>query len=449
MANVGGFEFTGSNALIDQANQQIQQLRNSNDLNSQLAANSQQVINAIFSSPEIRKAKETEAALSEALGSVQKEAGESDIDFSIRQNNAVRDRLASVDPNIAVQANDNIIQLNSEKLEQRRLKVGVEADELELKNALQTAVDSKTPVIFRRNAVGDLTAVASLDPDSTPDEINAKIAQLQDARPDEQFVVGSGLDRLKIEDISLTKGGGLNRSDIGDIEEAIDNTATLFFNGNTFMDQMLEAPLSLTAGAESLREAGSFIQGVRRIAGNFGADEIEAEEDAELVQEIFQRTGFNETIEDLGVESGVSRGLVLNMAYTLAKTLDPGGRLSDQDVEMAIDMLIGGGDPNALKKLLRARFEEAAFSAEGHETRIRAGGVNGQVGIDKYARFTAQRESFFEKLDEFERIIDSGGLLQHHRSAFGKSRVPSGDGSAAETDTDAPAPIKFKVRRVD
>lgn len=435
MANVGGFEFTGSQALEARAQQAIQQMRSSGDLNQQLAANSQQVIGALFGSPEIRKAKQTEAALSDALTSVKKEEGESDLDFQIRQNNSVRDRMAAVDPNVAMQANEKILRLQSEKLEQRRLKSNADLSDLELNNALQTSVDSKTPTIFKRGVDGQLTAVAGLAPDATPEEINAKVQELQSAQPDSQYVVGSGLDRLKIEDLKTNSMGGLNKSSVAKIEEAVDATASLFFNGNTFMEQLNESPLSLTAGSETLQQAGGLLAGVRRIAGNFVQNDEEAQEDAGLLQDVFERTGFLEEVEDLGVDSAISRGLVLNMAYGLAKTLDPGGRLSDQDVEMAIQMLVGSGDPNALKKLIRARFEEAAFNAEAHRTRVMGGGLNGRIGVDKFSRYEEQRDLFFEKLDEFEEIIDSGGLLRTKTDVFGKTSQSNNK----STDSEGPS----------
>jgi len=444
MATIQGFEIETPQEVMARMQERIDQMRTSGDPNVVNAANSQQVITALFGTPETRAAQNTQDELTAALGSVSKRAEESEAEFQVRQQTAVRDKLAGVNPQVAVQANENIIRLQSEALEQRRLKVGIDTGELELKNALQTAVDSKTPVIFKRNAAGDTTAVGNLDPEATPEEIEAERSRFASADPSHTYVVGSGLDRLKLEDARFNKRGGLNNSTLADYEGALDETAALMFNGSSFMEQMIEAPLSLASTAESFATAGSFVQGARRIAGAFVNSDEEAESDLKLADQVMARSGFLEQAEDLGLESAVSRGLVLNMAYSLAKTLDPGGRLSDQDVEMAIQMLSGNGDPNALKKLLRARFEEAAFRAETHKTRALSGGLNGAVGTEKFNRYAEQRDRLFGLLDEFETVIDNGGLMQHHRGAFGKTRTAERNAGTPSDTTTAPK-LKFTI----
>jgi len=426
----------------------IQQLRTGNP-EQQRAANSQQVINAIFSSPEIRAARAKEQALAGALKSVERKEGESETDFQLRQQVKVREQLAGIDPKIALQANDNIIKLQSQALEQTRLKQGIDEKEFELKNALETARDSKTPYIFRRNAMGDTTPVAKLDPKATPEEIDAELQRRQAQDSTHTYVVGSGLDALKLEDYSTNSTGGLNKSSLDRIEVDLVNGAVLMRNGQSFLKQMLKSPLAFTAGGDALAEGGSFFTGVARIAG----DLVQSEEDAKVDQSRFNRviskTGYLQNARQLGIESAVARGLVLNMAYTLAKSLDPGGRLSDQDVEMAIQMITGNGDPDALKVLLRERFEDAAFKAKQHRTRALSGGLNGQIGLEKWQSFEAEEEKFFDLLEEFEQLIDDGGMAVRHQSAFSRANTPRKDTGGDSTESEAPAPITFKVKRIN
>lgn len=434
MGTLNGFEIETPQEVMGRMQEQIFQQQGANNPNARNAANSQQVINALFGTPEVRKAQATETALSEAMSSVKKKSNESEAEFQVRQNTAVRTGLAGINPEVAMQANDKIVRLQSEALAQKRLKVGLDSDELDLANSLQTTVDAKTPYIFKRNANGDTTAVAGLPADATPEEINAKLNELQQGDPANSYVVGSGLDRLQLEGLRTNRFGGLNKSDLGEIESMIGETAVLMRNGGTFLTQMIEAPLSLTSGAVSFADTGSLIQGVRRIAGAYIQSDDEANRDGQLVQDVLERSGALEQMEDLGIESGVSRGIVLNMAYTLAKTLDPGGRLSDQDVEMAIQMITGNGDPTAIKKLLRIRLEAAAFAAEGHQQRATSGGLNGSIGLEAYNRFEAERDNTYALLDQFDEIIDAGGLAQHHRGVFGKSEQERID-TASESGT--------------
>jgi len=67
---------------------------------------------------------------------------------------------------------------------------------------------------------------------------------------------------------------------------------------------------------------------------------------------------FNLNLYDFGTMAAVSAGVqsnILNLAYSIARINDPGGRLSDRDVQTAIEIITGGDVPQTLVKLKQTR----------------------------------------------------------------------------------------------
>lgn len=68
---------------------------------------------------------------------------------------------------------------------------------------------------------------------------------------------------------------------------------------------------------------------------------------------LFSNPSFNQKAQSLGVEAVVLRSQIVDLAYTIAKAKDPGGRMSNQDVDRAAEIL-GGAlmDPVAGRQVL-------------------------------------------------------------------------------------------------
>ena len=449
MATINKFEVETPQEVMSKFQEQLHRMRSSNNPQAVNAANSQTVISALFGSPELRKAKATESALQGALGSVSKSADESEVDFQVRQQVAVRDAMVGVDPSVAVQANDNIMRLQSQELSNRRLKVGVEGDERSLQNAIQTSVDQKTPTIFKVLPDGQMVAVNSLEADASEEEVESLRSSLAEADPGHQYVTGSGADRLKIEKVETSKsevGGGLSKTGRRKIEQELEAGAAVMRNGVMMLNELAESPLSLVKGAETYAGATSLGQGMRRLQAGLSDEELS---DAQVSEQLgwLERAMTSEQAESLrrmGVNSAVANGLVLNLGYTLAKSLDS-GRLSDQDVDMAIRMITGNGDPLALKRLLRLRFEEAFNKNKTHKLRAESGALNGAVGLDKWNTLTADHGRMQEALDRFDKVIDEGGFSISLGEKFGASSNAARK-AAKEPAKSSPKKIKFTIR---
>ena len=437
MAIVNGFELTTPTELRAQAQARLDQMRAQGGQAAQ-AANSQQVISALFGSPEIQKAQETQSALSDAMGSVTQETGESDLDFQTRQQVAIRSAMVDVDPNIVMQANDNLVGLQAQALANKKLQVGTASDENDLKNAMQTTVDGKTPVIFKMDPDGVMEPIKTLQPGATLEEVEAaKEKALQD-NPEGRFVTGSVLDIYELEGVSLTSRGGIPGSKMRAIEEELEGSQSFMFSAGQFLEQMITAPQALVGGKDLIAEGAGFATGVKRLISNFMPDDPEAQDDDfEIIERWFGEDGAKLTV--LGIESSIAQGMVLNMAYTLAKSLDSGGRLSDQDVDMAIQMITGRGDPESLKRLMRIRLDGVRNKTETHKMRAQTGALNGAIGLDKWSRYEKAMTSTYDKLEAFDAVVDKimgEGGLANFKPAFAGDAGGAGSGAKVPSQTD-------------
>lgn len=431
MANVFGFEVETPQEVLARINARIDQMRASGDPNVVNAANSQAIISTLIGSPELRRAKATEKALSEAIQSVTKAEGESETDFQVRQNAEIRSKLASVNPQVALQANDNILKLQSEALQQRFLSARADTAEESARSAISTSVMMKTPTFFKSKN-GQLTVASSLSPDATDEEINAELTRLQQADPEGRYVVGNGTDRLKIEDLGLSESGvELNKSSKIKIAEQISAADSTMFEMDRFLKKIQDSPRSLVTGAETLAQSGSLIEGGLRIAGDvlnvytgrpLANSEADVRGDVGLVDSIIGSTpGFGERIRAAGVDSAVARGMILSLAYSLARTNDS-GRLSDQDVEMAISMLTGSGSPQAMAALFEERLVALDRKMGSNEYLAMNGAINGEDGIKRWNRYQESKAKAFGSLEDFKNLLENGGLLAKNPSVFGKAR---------------------------
>ena len=416
MSEFGGYDFDTLEELKSIAKMRVDKLRAGNE-QQQMAANSQQVIDAIFGSPEIRKAKRTEEAIMEARNSVERKEGQSEEDYQIAQEEAVRDALAKIDPSVSVQANQRILALNQAKLQRVALEQGNRAQQLDIERTEREAKASATPVIFREDKDGQRTAVERLDPKLTPAERDAVLRKYQEADEENDYILGSGLDELKIED-DATNPYKLNASTIGERQDSISDSSRFMGSASALFEHLLEDPLALAVGGEVAADAAGLLTAVKRFAGEL----LPWQQDQDIVEieEGFRKGDFENAISGMGIASSVARGLALNMAHRLAKALDPGGRLSDQDVTMAIQMLTGKGNPDDLIKLMRARMDEINEGTDLLESDIDSGAL-GPIGQGRWEKYQAKRERAYALLDEYTELAKKGGLLTTYRSKFGKA----------------------------
>ncbi len=89
-------------------------------------------------------------------------------------------------------------------------------------------------------------------------------------------------------------------------------------------------------------------------------------------------------------------------AYSIAKAMDSGGRLSDKDVEIAMDMILGDKSPEAIVKLLQDRLGITTARNEA----LRMGMANGflghgEVGMSLVEDVEREQNNFAELVTQF------------------------------------------------
>lgn len=415
MATIGGFEIETPQEVQARIQAQIERLRSQNPE----AANSQVVINALFGNPELRAAQEKQKQLSTALSSVKKAADESEIEFQMRQQQAVRERMANVDPSLSIQANENLIRLQAEQVELESAGLSRDKKKEDLAETLYVNTQKKRPVIFKFK---DGVAIPLPGNYETIEEARAALEAKQAADPTGQYDIGNGLDALKLDDPNAGKTlGGLNRSAKTKYMATITANTRLSRKLGIVADKVAKDPLSLSSVNEQLAEGGDLVNSVAKVFGDFLSDSEEvvrgdksildvANEDAALVDAKLATPGVLRRLQEEGGFGSEVRATVTELAYTLAKALDPGGRLSDQDVEMAIEMLTGNGDPNVVLALFEERLAEARNDTATAFDYAINGHLDGDIGIQAMNRFTKAQEEAAEALLRLNEELRARGL---------------------------------------
>lgn len=419
MAQYSGYDFTSSLELKAKANEAIQRMRQSGDPRQMMAANSQQVITALFGSPEIRKAQQVEKTITNTLDSIKKNEGESEYDFQVRQQEAVRNNLAKVDPQVAMQANERIIKLRTEEQQQRKLKTTNELGDVELDLALRDAKLAKDNVLFEVLPDGTKRPIKRLSPDQ--EEAMIEMEAFMAANPKMAVDLGSGLDVQQLEGTysRLTGGTKVNNSQVTKMVEGITAGKQFALGMNNTLKRLNNSELlSLNPYIQSGSTKGSQIVGTFKALENAYSAELDqsrdgylgAEAEAALAKTKLDKVDIAlQQMTDQSIDSAVLGSQIKAMAYSLAKALDPGGRLSDQDVEIAMEMLVGEGNPDSIRDLFEQRLMLTHSGIMYNLDRAMSGELGRTPAQAEAAKLEAER--FYEAQ---EQVFDQLLILQEN-----------------------------------
>ena len=344
----------------------------------------QKAISNLFGSPELKAAKAKQQVLEEVQKSTTKMDGEDDFDYQLRLAETIREKAAEVSPELALQANDQILNLRNSQLQQRRLKGQVEMEDIKLAEAKDVAVLSKQGWVFERQKDGELRPVRKLSDTQPSEEDLARFEELRQENPN--LVLGSGLDVLKIENLLTGRGkggSGINNSTQQKHLEGLTATKGFARDVANFATTLAEDVEALGLGRDVAGGLDAAMAMSERLQSQLLEDAKDPESALKSANEAFDRV-FGE--QGLTTASALAKAQVKAMAYKLAKALDPGGRLSDQDVEMAIEMIIGSGRSGVIEKLLRERLASTYEGIEASIDLANAGLVFGDVGIREVER---------------------------------------------------------------
>lgn len=372
MASIFGLEYNTPSEIKAARNQRWE------DLKAQVAANpdalaaisAQQAMQNLAPDAEVTRAAELQKRLRKVTEENQQLEGEDDFDYQVRVSKRIRDSVADLNPELAIQANENVLKTSRLKQEMQKLKTQNEAERLALDEEIYTARQKKSRVIF--GSKNGQNIPLKKFPPGTPDEVVQAALEGYKEEYGKQFQgfdIGNGLDFDELDEFDDGSGSGRGRSGLtaNKMDKLVDEITggKQYFNGvNDLIEDLIVdkdalaafvSPLGGTLNAlknawdTALDEGINFFldEGYTPDAAKRKAQAERDNLDALVNQSINER--------NYGQAANVVQAKVKALAYQLAKAFDPNGRLSDQDVNMAMAVLTGKGDPDELFALLASR----------------------------------------------------------------------------------------------
>lgn len=142
------------------------------------------------------------------------------------------------------------------------------------------------------------------------------------------------------------------------------NTLNLINDLATVLDQGRDSPTLAGAIADLVNTGIYQVKSANKL---FNFQQNYPTEYSETINYIQNKHGS--VLDKISSDRGVATSTVMRLAYSLAKQQDPGGRLSDKDVDAAIEM-IGGSGANVDKRLSVLESLHKSLSGQ-HETYLK------------------------------------------------------------------------------
>lgn len=346
MANFGGFEMETPQEVLARTQAQRAAAIQGGNIFQQRSANIERALDVLFGPPGMRDAQRRQDAIKRAQAAVQpKQPGEDQLDFEMRDLAAKRDAIADLAPDVASQINLRLLELGEAKLQRQRLlaqdrrateKHNVEMAAADREARLEKLLAGNTYVLDTSN--NSAVAFDLLDPSQT-----AAFEQ-EKSKPGRRVITAAQAFQLFLQDdaqaaalrLALTKADnevGGSKVTYKELEKLSGGLLDLHATADRIFNVFDSNPDVLTGGskgAAALDKVATELGAAGRIASG-GVTKEGTPIDSWLKQNSIQNTRM--------------QGLVIGLAYSLAKTNDPGGRLSDNDLKMAVQM-VGGDNPN-------------------------------------------------------------------------------------------------------
>ena len=381
MAIIKPFEFTSSKELVEAKQAQVNEMLQSNDLNQQRLGSSQAFINALFGDPSVKKAKATEDAIKESM-SLEKEEEEDELDYQTKILENIRSNTSSVDPNVALQANQRILGLKKEKEARELLESQESRAKNEEKRKQQESFrkqkeyeDKNTWIIANTLADGDFSPSKTYAYGTDINDVLFDMERMQQENPKQTFRLISLFDATKDERVPTSASLANNTpyskkvvsADVGTIQTAV---STL----NSFMplmeqlsgaeNSLLNVKINSKGEVESgpvnnffkgITNLGNEIQNAFNILGNEGveaADGTITKNVGSYIKAKLKESKAFKNIDQQGIDIATAEARIKALAYAIAASRDPNGRLSDQDVNMALTSIVGNGSIMSVTSLI-------------------------------------------------------------------------------------------------
>ena len=348
MADFGGFQVKTPQEVLANLQQQRMAIAQIGDPRARRNANIQFQMANLFGSSELRKARALEDRMRTVNKEVQANPTRDSLTGEKRRLSLMYDAVKELDPLAASQIQSRLVELDQEIFERQRLQA---ADRRAERN---TRINEQNAAINQSRE----NRAAQFDDFAYTADQNGNVTAYDLTNPARNRAFGEAMQTGN--SINLTQAQAAQMLGRANVKNAMANelvnnsgfekVVNRYRADAEFMDKTTKL-LSILA-----RDAGAAtnVNDVAKITAGL-AEEGRA---AVRVMQADDGSGFNlgltkeyisnrlDQIEDLTLPAGTNRAqfesMILNMGYVLARSLDSGGRLSDQDVNMAIEMLTGG-----------------------------------------------------------------------------------------------------------
>lgn len=346
MANFGGFEMETPQEVLARTQALRSQQIGQGNIFQQRSANVERALDVLFGPPGMRDAKRRQDAMIRAQKAAPtKMDGEDEVDYELRRLAHMRDNIADVSPEVAAQINTRLLELGEQKFQRSRLKAAdVRSEEMHGLNVQE----KKDEAVMRRlttgstyildQQTGTAKAYDLMDPaQSSTFAEDAKKPGSMIITPAQNFQLYLQNDTqaaaLRVALAKADQDVSGSKVTLRDVEKASSGLLDLYATADRVFSVFDQNPDVLTGGskgAAALDKVATELGAAGRIASGGVTKE---------------GTNIDTWLKENSIQNTRMQGLVVGLAYSLAKTNDPGGRLSDNDLKMAVQM-VGGDNPN-------------------------------------------------------------------------------------------------------
>jgi hypothetical protein len=462
MADFGGFNVQTPQEVLTQLNAKRQQIAQIPDQQARNEANIVFQLSNMFGNPELKKARQLEKNLAAAQAGVDETSThkKGSLEYESDRLSAMYEAVKHQDPVAASQIASQITQIDEARFERNRLNRIDARAQTQSDNAAAESYNRQREQ-ERENLQNNTTYIETVD-----DQGNATYAAFNLADPASRLEFEKA--RMKDNTVVLTRSEMAARG--GDADDA-----DIKLHNNSTFSTKIE---TLQASDHALRQAGRMVS---ILASNPDANTSFAdlqEQTNELVQEgkailnkAAELAGFASADDNANmakIKSALTTadwylqmdaedqqaiaGLGLNMAYVLARSLDPSGRLSDADVAFAAQMIASSnGDPTILARVMTEQVvSNASKWAKAERVDLNSMTPRERRNSSQARRLEAALGSIDESIADYRTLlvdnlgIIDGGMFDRILTPFSvePARAPvdsairnrSGEGVEAQTE---------------
>lgn len=345
MADFGGFQITTPQELQAQQMAQRQKLFGGGvPISAQRQGNIELALDGIFGNPQMRQANRAQQALKTAAQSTASpQDGESQLDFEMRRLTKMRDALTDISPDTANQINERLLQLGEMKFQRQRLT----AADQRTQESHDLEIDKGKDEQQMRHLLGGNTYI--YDPESgTAQSFDLRDpSQAQDfikARQDQSKILMSPaqvydlyhdvtIEKMKIREALARADTGGSKVEEQRAEQASSGMLGLLSTTDRIFQVLDTNPDVLTVGSKGAAKLDQLAQNLGSVARAANGGKTS------------DGTNIDSWLAENNITNARAAGLVVGVAYELAKTRDSSGRISDKDLDASLKS-IGSNNPD-------------------------------------------------------------------------------------------------------